>query len=74
MPGIAVIILHILPAWPYGWVGARKLVDGIMESPEKNTELKRPSLVLFFLLVIVVLAALGLEWLVGLVVGLFKTF
>jgi hypothetical protein len=46
-------------------------MDNSMENPEKKTDLKRPSIVLFFLLLVVVLAVLGLEWLLGLLSGLF---
>jgi hypothetical protein len=42
-----------------------------MENPEENTDLKRPSIVLFLLLLAVILAVLGLEWLLGFIGRLF---
>jgi len=42
-----------------------------MESEDPQPNLKRPSVVLFIILLVIVLAALGIEFLLGLIPGLF---
>jgi len=44
------------------------------EMRDHDADLKKPSWALFVLLIAVVLAVLGLEWLLGFFGGIFKTF
>lgn len=56
--------------WPAGWAGPDR-ANMEMESEDPQPNLKRPSVVLFIILLVIVLAALGIEFLLGLIPGLF---